>query len=450
MKTGASTIPTAAQARAPQLARSLGTWELAAVAINGVVGSGIFGLPSLAFALAGTYSLVAFLACGLLTLAIVFCFAEVASRFSESGGPYLYARAAFGAPTGFLVGWLLWISWVAAFAANCNLMMDYAAFALPALATGWWRHADVILAVAALAALNIRGVGIAAKATNWLTYLKLGSLAGFVAVGLFSVRWERLALPAPPASGSFFSAVLLLMWAFAGFEKAAVPAGEARDPRSNLPSALIISVGVTTLLYLLIQAVAIGTAPDLAHSARPLADAAAGFLGPPGAAFISAAAVISVAGNLNVLMLCGARLPFVMAGRGEMPHALARVHSKFQTPHLAIALTASAAAALTLSGAFVYAVAISAISRLLAYLATCAALIVFRSRRQAPPARMLVTGGPALAAGAVVLIGLLIGKSTWREVRDTAFVAAAGLATYLLRGPGLRRFRKPQPDGFPQ
>ena len=345
MKTGASTIPPASHAPTQLLARSLGTWELAAVAINGVVGSGIFGLPSRAFALAGAYSLVAFVACALLTLAIVFCFAEVASRLSASGGPYLYARVAFGPATGFLVGWLLWVSWVAAFAANCNLMMDYAA--LPALATGWWRHAGVILAVAALAALNIRGVGIAAKTTNWLTYLKLGSLAGFAAVGLFFVRWERLALPAPPATGSFFSAVLLLMWAFAGFEKAAVPAGEARDPRSNLPSALIISVGVTTLLYLLIQAVAIGTAPDLAHSARPLADAAAGFLGPSGAAFVSAAAVISVAGNLNVLMLCGARLPFVMAGRGEMPGALARVHSEFQTPHLAIALTASAAAALS-------------------------------------------------------------------------------------------------------
>ena len=161
MKTGASTIPPASHAPTQLLARSLGTWELAAVAINGVVGSGIFGLPSRAFALAGAYSLVAFVACALLTLAIVFCFAEVASRFSASGGPYLYARVAFGPATGFLVGWLLWVSWVAAFAANCNLMMDYAA--LPALATGWWRHAGVILAVAALAALNIRGVGIAAK-----------------------------------------------------------------------------------------------------------------------------------------------------------------------------------------------------------------------------------------------------------------------------------------------
>jgi amino acid transporter len=422
-----------ATSTAPRLARSLGTWELAAVGINGVVGSGIFGLPSRAFALAGPYSLVAVLFCALLTVLIVLCFAEVASRFNQTGGPYLYAYTAFGPVPGFVVGWLLWVSWVAAFAANCNLLMDYAAFACPPLAGGPGRGAAVILTVAALAVLNIRGVRTAARASNWLICLKLGSLAGFVAIGLFFVHWDRLALPAPPAAGRFFSSALLLMWAFAGFEKAAVPAGEARDPRTGLPAALGIAVAVTTLLYLLIQAVAIGTVPDLAHSARPLADAAAVFLGPAGAAFISLAAVVSVAGNLNVLMLSAARLPFAMAERGELPRVLAAAHARFRTPHAAIALTALAMAALTLSGTFVYAVTVSTIARLLAYLATCVALPVFRSKKRSPPARLRVPAGPAVALAAIVLIGLLIGKSTWNEGRDTMIAAVIGLLLYAMR-----------------
>src|SRR5512143_4069045 len=108
------------------LVRRIRRWDLVALVLNCVVGAGIFGLPSRVFALAGTYSLVAYLVCAIVVGLIALSFAEVASRFSSTGGPYIYARDAFGALAGFEVGWLLWLARVTAFGSLANLFVDYA------------------------------------------------------------------------------------------------------------------------------------------------------------------------------------------------------------------------------------------------------------------------------------------------------------------------------------
>src|SRR6202158_3862525 len=120
-----------AQASSEGLIRGIRRWDLVAIAINGIIGAGIFGLPSRVFSLIGPYSLIAFVACALVVMLIILCFAEVGSRFDETGGPYLYARKAFGATVAFEVGWLIWLARLTAFAANCNLMVSYLAFFWP-------------------------------------------------------------------------------------------------------------------------------------------------------------------------------------------------------------------------------------------------------------------------------------------------------------------------------
>src|SRR6266576_2318533 len=110
------------------LVRGIRRWDLVAVTINGIIGAGIFGLPSKVYLLIGGYSLLAFVACALVVMLIILCFAEVSSRFEETGGPYLYAREAFGPTVAFEVGWLIWLARLTAFAANCNLMVSYLAF----------------------------------------------------------------------------------------------------------------------------------------------------------------------------------------------------------------------------------------------------------------------------------------------------------------------------------
>src|SRR5262245_10627783 len=144
------------------LVRGIRRWDLVAVAINGVIGAGIFGLPSKVYALIGPYSLIAFFACALVVLLIVLCFAEVGSRFSETGGPYLYARETFGHIAGFEVGWLMWLARVTAFAANCNLLVEYAGYFWPAIIAGWPRAVVIIIVVAALIIINVVGVRDAA------------------------------------------------------------------------------------------------------------------------------------------------------------------------------------------------------------------------------------------------------------------------------------------------
>jgi amino acid transporter len=148
------------------LLRGIGRWDLVAVAINGIIGAGIFGLPSKVFSLTGPYSLLAFVVCALVVATFILCFAEVGSRFSETGGPYLYAREAFGPVTGFQVGWLSWLARVTAFSANCNLLVGYLSYFLPEVGSGWQRAAVIITLVAALATVNIIGVRDTARLSN--------------------------------------------------------------------------------------------------------------------------------------------------------------------------------------------------------------------------------------------------------------------------------------------
>lgn len=412
------------------LVRGIRRWELAAIAINGIVGAGIFGLPSAVFSRIGAYSLFAFAACTLVVAAIILCFAEVGSRFSETGGPYLYAREAFGPAVGFEVGWLIWVARLTAFAANCNLLVGYISFFWPAASAGLWRALIITSIVVLISLVNIAGVRDAAMVSNFFTVGKLVPLLLFITAGLFFLRPDRYALGPAPGYGQFSSSCLLLIYAFSGFEMAIIPAGEIRDPRRNLPFALLTAVGVVAVLYMLIQIVCIGTLPELAASERPLADSATRFFGSPGGAIISAGALISILGNLNVILLAGSRLPFAMAERRELPEFIGSVHRRFRTPHVSITITAAVMLAMTLSGTFVYAATISAIARLLTYAASCAALPVLRRREREMPALFHAPAGVALAIVALVLTIWLLANSTWRQALDASIAGAIGLILY--------------------
>jgi amino acid transporter len=288
------------------------------------------------------------------------------------------------------------------------------------------------LVVVVLAAVNLIGVRNATLVGNLFTVAKLLPLLLFVGVGLFFMHRENFALPARPPFGDFSVSVLLLIYAFSGFEMATISGGEARDPRRDIPRALLTAIAIVAVLYFLIQVVAIGTLPDLAGSTRPLADAGGRFLGIMGGVSITAGAVVSIVGNLNVIMLVGARLPFAMAERGNLPKVITATHPRFHTPHVAILLTAAIVLVLTLSGTFVYAATISVIARLLSYASTCAALPVLRRRRGAPEAAFTAPAGVAASVVALLLIGWLLSHSSAGQARDAAIAVAVGLLIYFV------------------
>jgi len=418
------------------LIRGIGRWDLVAVAINGIIGAGIFGLPSKTYALIGPYSLLAFVACAAVAALIILCFAEVASRFTETGGPYLYAREAFTPVAGFEVGWLMWLARVTALAANLNLLVEYSSYFWPGINVGWARAMLITAIVALVTSINVAGVRNAAMFSNMFTIGKLIPIALFIIAGLFFLNPRNFSTAEQPAISAFSQSVLLLVYAFTGFEMALIPAGEVRDPQRNVPFAILTATALVALVYIGIQVVCIGTLPTLAVSTKPVADAATHFLGALGGSVITAGVIVSIFGNLIVLLLAAARLPFAMAGNRELPQLLNAVHASYRTPHMAIVVSGAVMLALTLSGTFIYAVTISTIARLLTYFATCVGLVILRRRGPAP---FKAPAGVAAASVAMILIVWLLAHSTGREARDAAIAAVAGLLIY-----GLYKLMKPQ------
>src|SRR5262247_1848208 len=388
------------------LIRGIRRWDLVAVAINGTIGAGIFGLPSEAHKLVGSYSVISFIVCALVVGLIVLCSAEVGSRFSETGGPYLYAREAFGPVAGFEVGWLIWLARVTAFAANSNLLIKYLTYFHPGIGAGASRVIAIIVIAVALTAVNVIGVRNAALYSDVFTIGKLIPLALFIGAGLFFLDPGNFSPPPAPAFSSFSQSTLLLVYAFTGFEMAIIPAGETRDPQRNLPFAILTSLALVTVVYILIQVVCVGTLPELAASDRPLADASERFLGVAGATVITTGVAISIIGNLIVVLLAGARLPFAMAGDHKLPRVFAATHDRFRTPHVAIIATAAVMLALALSGTFTSILPVSVIARLLAYVGTCVALIVLRRRDEREMRFKAQFKAPAGVAVSIATLGL--------------------------------------------
>jgi basic amino acid/polyamine antiporter, APA family len=413
------------------LVRGIRRWDLVAIAINGIIGAGIFGLPSRVYSLIGPYSLIAFVVCALVVALIILCFAEVGSRFEETGGPYLYAREAYQPAVAFEVGWLIWLARVTAFAANCNLLINYLSFFWSPATTTVWRASIIIFVVAVLALINILGIRQAAIVSNAFTIGKLVALIIFIAAGLFFLNPQAFEPGPAPAAASFSQSVLLLVYAFTGFEMATIPAGEVRDPQRNLPRALIIAILVVATIYILVQVICVGTLPGLGQSSKPLADAAAHFIGTGGAAIISAGAVISITGNLNILLLSGSRLPFAMAEQQQLPKVIGSIHQRFFTPYVSILITAALMLFLTLKSSFVQALTISTLARLVTYAATCLALPLFRRRRDTPPPAFRLPGGTVIAMLSLLLIVWLLAHSTRQEAQATAIAAGVGLLIYL-------------------
>ena len=412
------------------LVRGIRRWDLVALTINGIIGAGIFGLPSRVYALIGTYSLIAFVACALVVALIILCFAEVGSRFDETGGPYLYARAAFQPAVAFEIGWLFWLVRITAFAANCNLLINYLSFFWSPATLPVWRAAIIVLVVVVLAIINLVGIRQAAIVSNLFTVGKLVPIIIFIAAGLFFLNPSSYEFSRTPTTSDFSQSVLLLVYAFTGFEMATIPAGEVRDPQRNLPRALLIAILVVAVLYIMIQVVCVGTLPGLAQSQKPLADAGSQFLGAAGGAIISAGAVVSIIGNLNILLLSGSRLPFAMAERKQLPAFVGSIHRRFFTPYVAILITAGFMLVLTLKSSFLAALTISVIARLITYGATCLALPVLRARRAVPAALFRLPGGTAIAILCLVLIAWLLLHVTLPEAKAAAIAAAVGLLIY--------------------
>jgi len=400
------------QSQPRTLVRAIGKWSLTALALNTVIGSGIFGLPSPLAGLLGAFSPFAVLGVGAAMLVIVACLSEVASYFTAAGGPYLYARVAFGRFTGIQMGWMFWLFRLAASAANANLFALYLGVFWPQSQNPLPRFLILTTLVWGLAAINFCGVHGGASVSSVLTIAKLLPLFGICVGGvlfLIAHPHSSAALPhgSPPNLGNWLKAGLLLAFSYGGFESALAPTGEVRDPRRDSAFALFTALGVCIVLYTLLQWVAVGTVADLAHHQRPLADVGRTVLGPIGATIIAIGALISTFGNVSGNALIVPRITFALGEQGDFPKLFAAIHPRFRTPYISILAFALLNWALALGGSFTWNVALSAVARLLVYGTGCAALPVLRKKM--PDRRVFyMPGGPWLAVLGVIICCVLL------------------------------------------
>jgi len=281
------------------VSRRMTRWHLAGLSINGIIGAGIFGVPSSAARILGVSSPIAFALCAVIVYVFVLCFAEAASHFTESGGPYVYARTVFGRFVGFEVGWAMWLARVSAFAANTNLLVAYAGFFVPEITSPVGRTLVLTIVPALLMVINIRGVTGGARFGTILALFKAGALMLFGVLGLAFVDWTRFSGVTFSTQANWGEAILLLIYAYTGFEGTVFPSGEAKDPAKDTAWALIVTLAISAIIYMTVQTVAVGTVPGLASSEKPLVDSAQIFLGPLAGSLISALVCVSIIGNLS-------------------------------------------------------------------------------------------------------------------------------------------------------
>jgi basic amino acid/polyamine antiporter, APA family len=419
-----------------QLVRAIGRWSMVALAVNSMLGSGIFGLPSSVAGLLGRESPLAVLLAGAGMAVIVACYAEVASQFSETGGTYLYVQRAFGRFLGIQVGWMTLLTRLTACAASVNLLVAYLGEFWPQVTQPLPRLITITAFVGALAAVNYRGVGAGTLMSNVSVVAKLAVLAIVCIAGLaWLTIHPAVAAPAVHAGGdAWMRAMLLLLFAYGGYEAALNPMGEARNPRGDVAFALFSALAILTALYYTLQLIVVAVLADPAHSERPLADAARVLMGGPGAVLVAVGALISVYGYLSANLLTVPRSLFALAERGDFPRAFSAVHRAYRTPYVSIVVFAALVWAFSQFASFAWNVTLSAVARTFYYVAVCAAVPVLR-RMQPGAATFRLRGGLILpltgiaiclalvtradfSKSVIVLVTIAVGVFNWGVVRE--------------------------------
>jgi amino acid transporter len=412
------------------LQRGINKWELTLMIINSIIGAGIFGLPSKVFQSTGVYSIIAFFACAAVVLIFILCFAEVSSRFDKTGGPYIYTLSAFGKFPGFLIGWLLLVGRIFSYATLINLMVTYLSFFSQSFNSSEVRFATIIIVTLLLTYINHISVKNTARVSTVLTLAKLTPLVIFIIAGLFFLDLDLFIVKSAPAFPEFSNAVLLLVFAFGGFEAVLVNTGEIKNPSKTLPFGLLTATVVVALFYIFIQIVCIGTLPSLGSSGKPVGDAASAFLGVAGGKMIAAGAFISIIGTLNVSMFSSSRLPYAFSHENQLPGFFSFVHSRYKTPTISLLIVSFVVTIISIAWSFLTALTMAVIIRVTIYLFICLSLIVLRKKMSDQRDYFKIHAGIILGVAGVLVSIWLLSSAKMVELRNASIVLGIGVIIY--------------------
>lgn len=420
-----------------------GLWSIVLLGINSIIGTGIFLLPNRAYALMGPSSLLILLFDAFLAGCLALCFAEVAGFFSRNGGPYLYAKAAFGDFVGYEVGVLKLVVTIIAWAAMAVGFATALGAAFPFFAGDTLKNLIAAVLIGGLTIMNIAGVKISKILNNLMTISKLVPLCVFIAVGLFFVNGSNFTpfVPTHMADGAFANAAITMFFAYTGFEAIAVAAEDFKDPKKDLPRGIILTMIIVTIIYMLVVGISIGIlGPDLAVDKAPIQTAFGRAVGPVGAYFILLGTLFSMGGINLAESFIAPRACTSLAEDGMLPAFLNR-RTSWGTPWASSVVVAILSILLAWSGSFTTLAAISAVSRFTQYLPTVLSVIVFRRKWKDRERTYKIPGGIFVPVVAFL-------TSLWMLSNAKPMQLVWGLGGILVIAPYYLVYKKKKAEGL--
>lgn len=414
------------------LRREIGKIGVATLAMNGVVGSGIFALPAVAIASAGYFSPWIVVLCGILVLSVALTLARIAGFFEVTGGPIVYTTHAFGRFVGFQTGWLIYMSRVAAIAASANLIVSHAAALWSPLASGGAMVAGTAAYIVIATILNVAGVRTGMAAIYVISVLKLVPLFLLILVGLPSVEWSLVAGAKVLEPEPLGQTMLIMMYAFIGFEFSLISAGETRSARAEIPKVLVRTVVAIAVFYTLIQLVAVSVAPNIGQSEAPLIEVARMLMGPWGAVVLGLGVVFSVGGGSLTSFLLAPRLTFALSRDGSLPAWFGKVSERNGAPVNSIMFFGLLSMVMAVGQTFVWLIALSTFIRLVTYLLCITSLPVIERTVPSQPGQFRLPGGLAIPAVGLLLTIWLISHSTLDKFMIAGLMIAVGTLIFWL------------------
>ncbi|MGK2864960.1 MAG: APC family permease [Chitinophagaceae bacterium] len=420
------------------LKRVVGVPGLALTIVGFTIGSGIFALPAIVGVELGAFAVFGYLFCGIMLAAIMLCYAEIGSRVTSTGGSYAYVEAAFGQFAGFVISWIFFIGWsILADAAIMNIIADSLAIIYPVLLNPWLRGLLFFVLLGFMVLVNIHGAKQGVTMVKIITIIKLVPLFGIIIFGIGKIDTANLQWDHLPTINIFGNTVLILFFAFAGFESALSTSGEIKNPKRTVPLGILVGGILVLIIYLLLQTVTQGILGSQMADFKdaPLAAVAEKLVGSVGGTLLLMAAAISCFGTVSADTLNAPRVLFAGAKNGVFPKFLAKVHPKFATPYRAIIAFAVLIFIISVSGGFKQLAILASAAILLVYLAVILATIKIRKQKQDAAEKTFRAPGGWITPiiGIVAILWLLSSLSKWEILSTIIFIAAICIIYFVMQ-----------------
>lgn len=413
--------------------KDLSSFDITAIVIGSIIGADIYITPGITAGLIGPFSIIVWIIAGSFAVIMALVFAYSSHYVPKVGGPFAIVSKAYGNFFGFLTGWSMLIAEMMALPIFAIVFTRYLGFFVSLDS-----NLEIIikgLFIFSLTTVNILGVKIGGRVNDVLTIVKLAPLVLVIASGtmFLATNPEKLSENYSPliplGLGNFGSALVLIFWAYAGFEMATLPASEIKNPRKIIPKAIGIGITIVIMFYLTTNFVLYGSIGwiELSESNLPLILAGTLVIGYLGGVIVGFGAMTSVSGASSSFVLGVARLYYAMSEKGMFPKIFSKTHSKFKTPYIALIIQGTIAFSLSIFSGIADLISFSVFNMAIMYVLVCLSLFVFKKEQQTT-----FFGQKILSVVGIGICGILIYyTSIFDKIIGSVFLIL-GIVIYLI------------------